>query len=149
MSRERRFRNLVEAAVVAVSVVALVAVQPNAARARGETHATAPRIVSVAVLTTRDFRVAVVAKRLNGGVTPTAEVRFAVARRVRSGWRETGETRLRETYFWHTVTGPRAVCRLEIATAGLRGSFRPRVTVQLVLSPSLGCGRTYRVPLAN
>lgn len=149
VSRERRSRDLVAAAIVAVSLVAVVAVQPKAAPARGEPRANAPRIASIAVLTTRDFRVAVVARRLNGGAAPTAEVRFAVARRVGSSWRETGETRLREAYFWHTVTGPRAVCRLEIATAGSRALFRPHVTVQLLLSPSLGCGPAYRVPLAS
>jgi hypothetical protein len=146
MIRRRRARNVVEAAVVAGSVVALVATQPTAARARGETPLT-PRYASVATLTTRDFRVALGAYRVDREATPSADVRLAVARRVGSSWRESGETPLRQTYFWHAVTGPRALCRLEISTGGSQQSFRPHVTVQLLLSPSLGCARTHRVPL--
>jgi hypothetical protein len=120
MIRRRRARNVVEAAVVAGSVVALVATQPTAARARGETPLT-PRYASVATLTTRDFRVALGAYRVDREATPTADVRLAVARRVGS--------------------------RLEISTGGSQQSFRLHVTVQLLLSPSLGCARTHRVPL--
>ena len=72
---------------------------------------------------------------------------MGLARRVGGSWREFGEQRLRETYFWHTLSRPRAVCRLEINTAVPRSASGPQVTVQLLLSPSLGCGRTYRIPL--
>jgi hypothetical protein len=74
-------------------------------------------------------------------------VRVGIARRVGGNWRERGERRLDETLFWRTVTGPRAVCRLEIATAGRSPAFRPFVTVQLLQSPSLGCGNVHRVML--
>jgi hypothetical protein len=107
------------------------------------------RTATVGVVTTREFRAAVVATRLSGGSTPTAEVRVGLARRVAGSWRELGERRLGETYFWNTVSGPRAVCRLEIATAGTRPSFEPHVTVALLLTPSLGCGRTFRIPFAR
>ena len=96
---------------------------------------------------TQEFRVAVVAKRLDGGSTPTAEVTVGPARRVGGSWREFGAQRLRETYFWHTLSGPRAICRLEINTAGTRAASGPHVTVRLLLSPSVGCGRMYRVSL--
>jgi len=145
MRTERTTR--LKLAAVAVALVTLAGMP--AAAARDETRASSTRVATIASLTTRDFRVAVVAKRLNGGSAPTAEVRVGIANRVAGGWRESGERRLDETYFWRTLTGPRAVCRLEVATAGARPSFRPRVTVELLLSPSLGCGRTYRVPLAN
>jgi hypothetical protein len=94
-----------------------------------------------------DVRVAVVAKRASGGSAPTAEVRVGLARRVDSGWREVGERRLDEAYFWRTVSGPGALCRLAIGTTGARPSLRPYLILQLLLSPSLGCGRTYRIAL--
>jgi hypothetical protein len=106
----------------------------------------AERTATVATLTTQDFRVAVVARRLDGGGTPTAEVRVGLARRVGGSWRELRERRLGETFFWNTVTGPRAVCRLAIS-AGSSSSFQPYATVRLLVSPSLGCGRTHRLPL--
>ncbi len=145
MSRQRIARRIGVAATV-TSVVALAVAQPIAAGTRSEAQGARK---TVAVLTTADLRVVVVATRSSGGGTPTAEVRVAFARRVRGGWREAGEKRLPETYFWHTVTGPRAVCRLETATAGSRAAFRPYVAVQLLLSPSLGCGRPYRISLAT
>jgi hypothetical protein len=128
----------------AMSVVAIAAIHPTNAGALRETLSSGPRVASIASATTRDFRVAVVARRLTAGPPPTAEVRVGTAYRANGSWLETGEMRLRETYFWRTVTGPRAVCRLEIATASSRA---PHVMVQLLLSPSLGCGRTYRIPL--
>jgi hypothetical protein len=148
MSGNRRLGTLIAVAAAAVGVVALAAVRPAATGAPREPQGSAPRVASVVTSTTRDFRVAVVAQRVNGGATPTADVRVAVARRAGAGWREVGERRLAERYFWNTVTGPRAVCRLAVATAGAGASFRPYVAVQLLLSPSLGCGRTHRVPLA-
>ena len=60
----------------------------------------------------------------------------------RSGgrWRETNEKSLAGPYFWKTITGPLAVCRLELRTAG----GKPRALVQLLRSPSLGCGPVTR-----
>jgi hypothetical protein len=115
--------------------------------ARAGSQPSAPPIATVAVVTTHDVRVAVVAKRASGGSAPTAEVRVGLARRAGAGWREVGERRLEETYFWKTVSGPRAICRLGIGTTGARPSFRPYLILQLLLSPSLGCGRTYRIAL--
>lgn len=105
------------------------------------------RSATLATLTTRDFRAAVVARRLDGGGTPAAEVRVALARRAGTGWRELRESLLGEAFFWHTVTGPRAVCRFAVDSAGSSPSYDPYVTVRLLVSPSLGCGRTFRLPL--
>jgi hypothetical protein len=145
MTRESSSRTLI--AIVAASLVALAALQATAAGSRSTIGQDAQRVATVGVITTKDFRVAVVAKRLTSGAAPTAEVRVGMARRVGTSWRELGERRLTETYFWHTVRGPRAVCRLQIATAGRGASFRPSVIVQLLQSPSLGCGRSYRISL--
>jgi hypothetical protein len=140
----------VAVAASATSLVAFAALQPAAAGSRSDVHQGDARFATVAAITMQDFRVAVVARRLDGGSMPTAEVRVVgLARRVGGSWREFGEKRLRETYFWHTLSGPRAVCRLEMSTAGARSASVPYVTVRLLLSPSLGCGRTYRVPLVS
>ena len=142
MSATSQHRTLIWSVIGVVTALAAVplagANTPTQAR-----RATAPA-VSLATATTQDFRVAVVATRSSAGTAPTAEVRVAVARRVGRAWRETGELRLPETYFWKTVTGPRALCRLEISTASSRSSSRPQVTVQVLQSPSLGCGPTHR-----
>jgi hypothetical protein len=148
MKRESRSLRLGSIATLAVSLVALAAL-PTAAGSRDTTQQSAKQFATVGVVTTLDFRAAVVAQRLSGGSMPTAEVRVGLARRVGARWRELGEKRLDETFFWRPVTGPRAVCRLEIETAGPATSFRPTVTVRLLQSPSLGCGRTYRIPLAR
>jgi hypothetical protein len=131
--------------MLVASLVALAALLSPSADPRPSAAPTA----TVALVTTSDFRVAVAARRLNSGSAPTAEVRVGLARRVGASWRELGERRLDETYFWRTLSGPRAVCRLAIATAGTRPSFSPYATVQLLLSPSLGCGRMYRIPIAT
>jgi hypothetical protein len=136
-------------AALALGLVLTAAILlPAAAGARTETHA-AKRLASIATLTTPDYRVALVAERVRAGATPTADVRLAVAQRVGGSWRERGERRLEETYFWKTVTGPRAVCRLELATATTRSGTRPHVTVRLLQSPSLGCGPTHRLSLPS
>jgi hypothetical protein len=137
-------RLLVVVAVVA-SLVAFAALLTPSADPRPSAAPTA----TVALVTTSDFRVAVAARRLTAGSAPTAEVRVGLARRFGASWREFGERRLDETYFWRTLSGPRAICRLAIATAGRRPAVRPYVTLQLLLSPSLGCGRTHRIPLAT
>jgi hypothetical protein len=131
---------------VAAMFIVLAIVLPPATASRNDASASAQRFASVGVITTADYRVAVVAQRMSG-LPPTAELRVGYARRVGGGWRELGERRLDETYFWRTVTGPRAVCRLEIETAGPGGRARPYATVRLLLSPSLGCGDTHRIPL--
>jgi hypothetical protein len=123
---------------------------PAAGGAPSRMQSGAARVASVATVETRDFRVAVVAYRVSGGAAPTAEVRLAIAQKAAGGgWRERGEKRLEETYFWRTVSGPRSVCKLEIATAGSLPSVRSHVSVQLLLSPSLGCGRAHRFPLPS
>jgi hypothetical protein len=136
--------------ILGASLLALMLLVPAAAGDPRPMHSGAARVASVATVETRDFRVAVVAYRVSGGAAPTAEVRLAIAQRATGGgWRERGERRLDGTYFWRTVSGPRSVCKLEIATPGTLTSVRPHVTVQLLVSPSLGCGRAHRFPLPS
>ena len=146
---DRKSRKPPPAIALAALVVLLAIPHSSAAASRGGVQASAQRVGTVGMITTLDFRVAVVAERLSSESPPTAEVRVGFAGRVGGRWRELGEKQLEETYFWHTVTGPRAVCRLEIETAGPGGRTRPYVTVRILQSPSLGCGPTYRIPLAS
>jgi hypothetical protein len=129
------------------SLLALTGAQSTAMGSGGSAAQSDARTATVAVVTTQEFRVAVVATRLSNGSAPTAEVRVGFARRVRGSWREFDERRLGERYFWNTVSRPHAICRLQIATVGMRRSPGSHVTVQMLLSPSVGCGRIYRFPL--
>jgi hypothetical protein len=140
-------RRLLTAAAAAVSLVTLGGGQSTPGASAHVAPQSPPRTATVAVVTTQEFHVAVVAKRLNGASPATADVRVGLARRVRGSWREFGERRLGERYFWNVVSGAHSVCRLEIETVGTRRRPGSQVTVQLLLSPSVGCGRTYRIPL--
>lgn len=150
MNRERRPSGLAAIVVVASALLTAVAIQQTAAASQRDSSATAQRVATVGVVTTKDFRAVVVAERVSGESPPTAHVSVGYAWRIGGSWRELGEKRLGESYFWNSVTGPRAVCRLEIETvAPGQRSFRPAVTVRLLQSPSLGCGETYRIPLVR
>ena len=133
-------------AVTFVVVVALVAAA--LATAGGEqARATAKTIAST---TTSDFRVVVSAANLGGGGgAPAAAVTVRTFERSGGDWRRTSERRLAGPYFWKTLTGPYAVCRLEIRTTAAKAGFRPHATVQLLRSPSLGCGPVSTHPLAG
>jgi hypothetical protein len=111
----------------ALVVIALVTARAEAA---GETK-------TIATTATADFRVVVKAiNRGGGGGAPPATVIVRTFERSGGSWSRTGERSLAGAYFWKTITGPLAVCRLEIRTAG----GKPRALVQLLRSPSLGCG---------
>jgi hypothetical protein len=103
---------------------------------------------TIASTTTADFRVEVSARNLGGaGGAPPAEVTVRTFERSGGAWRRTSERRLAGTYFWKTITGPLAVCRLEIRTTAAKPRFRPHAVVQLLRSPSLGCGPASKHPL--
>jgi hypothetical protein len=145
MKRTHATRRLLATAALTL-LVGLAVSQTAGVSSRSEMRQQ-PRIANVGVITTHDFRVAVVARRLAGGSTPAAEVRVGLARRIQGSWRELPERKLGETYFWNTVSDAHAICRLQIETVGTRRRPGSQVTVQLLLSPSLGCGRVYRLPL--
>jgi hypothetical protein len=144
---ELNSRSLVAVAALASSLVALAGSQATAMGSRTGAPQRATRTATVAVVTTQEVRVAVVATRVSGASPAIAEVRVGFARRVGASWREFDEQRLRESYFWNTVSRPHSVCRLQIATVGTRRSPRSQLTVQLLLSPSVGCGRIHRFRL--
>jgi hypothetical protein len=104
VKRERRSRRLVAVTALASSLVAFAASQSTAMGSPSGAQQSAVRTATVAVVMTREFRVAIVATRSSGASPPTAEVRVGLARRVGAGWREPGEKRLGETNFWNTVS---------------------------------------------
>jgi hypothetical protein len=105
--------------------------------------ASAAETRTIAESSTTDFRVVVQATNLGGGGgAPAATVTVRTFERSGGAWRRTNERRLAGTYFWKTITGPLAVCRLQIQT-----TRRPHAIVQLLRSPSLGCGPASEHPL--
>lgn len=104
---------------------------------------------AIANVTTVDYRAVVTARRRSSESAPRAVVTVSTYVREAGRWVRARVHHLSQTYFWNTVTGPRAVCRLEITTAAGGRGRAPRLVVQLLLSPSLGCGRTYALALAS
>lgn len=91
---------------------------------------------TIASLQTADYRVELSAVRAKGGAAPTAAVTLEVDVRRSGSWRRSLLRRLSGTWFWNTVTAAHAVCRLDLVEA----PGTPKLTVQLLQSPSLGCG---------
>jgi hypothetical protein len=115
------------------AIAGAVAVAPTASAATSRTIASAA---------TADFRAVLVAHPTSGGAAPSAAVALVTYRRVTGGWHRIASKRVGGTYFWKTVTAPRAVCRFELASAG-----RAHVVAQLLVSPSTGCGKATTVSL--
>jgi hypothetical protein len=105
----------------------------------------APRPATIGSAATVDFRVVLTARRTSAGDAPTAAVTATIYRLGRDSWERTGSRKLPGTYFWNVVSRRNAVCGLSIATAG---AAAPQATVRLLVSPSIGCGRAYRLALS-
>jgi hypothetical protein len=120
-----------------IALAGLLAAYVSSSPARGDADAAASRAIATA--STSDFRVVLTATKLGGGSAPIARVTVTTSTKTGGGWRRIGVDRLAGTYFWKTVTAPRAVCRLELRTTGSATS-RPRALVQLLQTPSVGCG---------
>jgi hypothetical protein len=122
--------------------LALALAACGGATARETTAQTGPaaQTRTIAKLETVDARVVLTARRTSGGSAPDAAVTVAIYTRSGAAWKRTGSHRL--TGFWFTVTAPHALCRLAVATAKTS-----HVEVQLLQSPSLGCGPVHRYPL--
>jgi hypothetical protein len=133
------------AAATVIALAAMLAVYVSSSPARGDAAAGTARIGTA---TTSDFRVVLTATKLGGGAAPEARVTVTTSRKTGAGWRRTGTDRLAGTYFWKTVTGPQAVCRLELRTTGGVTSS-PRAVVQVLQTPSLGCGPQAAFPLTG
>jgi hypothetical protein len=138
-------RRILTAALVVFTALVVTYAAAGAARSERATDQTK----TIAAASTSDFRLELTATRqADPSGAPTATVRLAVSKRAGSGWRRTAVRPLSGgPYFWHTVTGPLAVCSLEIRTTAAKPGFAPHAVVQLLRSPSLGCGPAARFPL--
>jgi hypothetical protein len=105
----------------------------------------APRPTTIGTAATVDFRVVLTARRTSAGDAPTAAVTATIYRLGRDSWERTGTHEVPGTYFWNVVSRRNAVCGLSIATAG---AAKPHATIRLLVTPSIGCGRSYRIGLA-
>jgi hypothetical protein len=133
--------SLAAGAAAAIAAAALAVTNRDGATTATRTIATA---------TTTDFRVVLTARRgSGGGGAPSADVTVHVYGRSGGGWHQTAARPLAGAYFWKTLTGGRAVCRLELRTAAAAHEFEPRALVQLLVTPSLGCGATRSFALAD
>lgn len=103
---------------------------------------------TIATVATVDVRAKVVATRTGGGAAPAARVIVQADELVDGRWHRLPAHRVAGTYFWKTVTGPAAVCHLDLVTAGL-GRAKPHLAVQLLVTPSIGCGKEQTVTLAG
>src|SRR5262249_24403582 len=123
--------------VLAVALAAILLTIVSAA-----TGATTPS-KTIATTSSSDFRADLVSRKLSGGKAPTASLTVVTYERGQSSWQRLGGHRVAGTFFWKTVTGPRAICRLELATVG-----HARVIVQTLVSPAIGCARATAVPIS-
>jgi hypothetical protein len=132
--------------ILLICAAAVVAAGALAAVDRRGSDAAAATTRAVATAATSDFRVVLTARKgAPAGGAPSAEVTLGIFERSAAGWRRTGTHELGGAYFWKTLTGGRAVCRLELRTAG----GRPRAVVRLLVTPSLGCGAVRTFPLTD
>jgi hypothetical protein len=116
------------------------------ARAGASPQASAAK--TIGTVTTVDVRAKLVAARTGGGAAPTARVTVQADRLVDGQWRHLAAHRLAGTYFWNTVTGPAAICHLDVVTAGL-GRTKAHLAVQMLVTPSIGCGKEQTVTLGG
>ncbi len=129
--------NRIPAALVSSFAAALALAGAGSGAPRAAAHP-----ITVATAAGVDYRVVLTASRDSSDAPPAAHVTVTTYERASGGWQVGRAERLAGTYFWHTITGPHALCRLE-----LRTSARPHVVVQLLQSPALGCGPANVVPL--
>ena len=108
---------------------------------------TTPKTTTIASATSLDYRVVLGVRKNPGGNAPTAEVIVTTYVRSNSRWHHAGSRNLPGTYFWKTVSAPHSLCRLEIDSTSSTGARGPRAIVQLLVSPSIGCGRTQTISL--
>ena len=105
---------------------------------------------TIGTATTTDYRVVLTAsKGKPAGGAPSATVRVRLYERSGDGWKSFASRRVPGTYFWNTVTAGHAVCRLDVRTAGDAPGFRAVAVVQLLVTPSVGCGRAHSYPLVS
>ncbi len=94
----------------------------------------APRTMTVAAISTVDYRASVVARKTSAS-PPTARVTVEIETRSGGSWTRPAPHALRGLYFWNTLRGPHSICQLEVKTAG-GVTHRPALLVTATRQPS-------------
>jgi hypothetical protein len=134
------------AAVVGVTLALSTAAIAFAGDGGARAAAPSKRIAEVS---TTDLRAVVTATKRGNDAAPTAQVAVLTFKRTSGSWSRTGRHVLRGPYFWHTVTGPSAICRLDLRGGTPAPSKPPRLVIQLLTTPSIGCGRAHHLILVD
>jgi hypothetical protein len=121
-----------------LGLVAIAAVATAAGAAQPRT--------TIATVSSADVRAVLAAQKTGSGGAPTARVTVATYARANGRWNLLRTVRVSGTYFWNVVSAPHAVCRFELATAS-SATVRPHVVVELLVTPSIGCGKPQTVGL--
>jgi hypothetical protein len=133
--------------LLAGAVLATVTLSMSAQASTGATQG--GRSDTIAQLTSDGLRTTLTAYRTSGGKAPKATVRVAAYRRSDGKWVRYGRPLLvgkRAGWFWNVVTGRFGVGQLSASTGGLHPL---RLTVRLLVSPSIGPSAPFRFAVAG
>jgi len=129
---------------LALALAGVAAISTAAATASASSKAP-PRTMTVAAISTVEYRASVVAHKTSAE-PPTAQVTVEIETRAAGSWTPPAAHALRGVYFWNTLRGPHSICQLEIETTG-GVTHRPVLLVRLLASPALGCRPAQSFPL--
>lgn len=135
--------------IALAGVLATVALGMSAQASTGA--ARAGRSETIAQLTSDGFRATLTADQTSGGTAPAATVRVAAYHRSDGRWVRYGRPLLvgrRGGWFWNVVTGRFGVEHFSAAFTGGRHSPL-RLTVRLLVSPSIGASAPFRFAVAG
>jgi hypothetical protein len=132
---KNRALRIAVAAAVGLAALTIYALQPALS-------STATDQKVIASSTSNGFRVLVTAYKGGDSEMPTATVKIAAFERNDGEWVELGSALrigARDGWFWHVVTGPHSVQDFCLST-----DVPERVSVRLLITPSLGWSDLYR-----
>lgn len=123
----------------AAAVVAALLVASGSAAAGSVT-------TTIATASAGGFRVVVTATWGSGGAAPSATVNVAAFEQAAGSWRSLGHAPVGRPngFFWKVLAGPRSIRQFSIGT-----SSPEHVTLQLLVTPSLGWSSLYRFHVQN
>jgi hypothetical protein len=146
-SAGRRLTVIALTGSLAGAVLAAVTLGMSAQASTGATQV--GRSQTIAQLTSDGLRATLTAWQASGGTAPAATVRVAAYHRLDGKWVEYGRPLLvgkRAGWFWDVVTGRFGVEQFSVSTGGLHPL---RLTVRLLVSPSIGPSAPFRFAVAG
>src|SRR5215471_10361599 len=146
-SAGRRLTVIALTGSVVGAVLATVALGTNAQASTGASQV--GRSETIAQLTSDGLRATLTAYQTSGGQAPAATVRVAAYHRSDGTWVRYGRPLVvgrRGGWFWNVVTGRFGVEQFSAVTGGLRPL---RLTVRLLVSPTIGASAPFRFAVAG